>query len=152
MLMRSSPRALSFLDRVARGYDLSVWHGQDPSEQDAIRDLINSDVRSAKQTLFIPQRRINAYPEEIECSEWVEDDDDENEEDEIEEAGENGNAHMMRARRREDDGKGPWRYGDFVMHFAGAWVYVEGEDPVGELMRQYEPEIIWGETKLSTRY
>jgi len=31
-----------------------------------------------------------------------------------------------------------WEEGDFVIHFAGAWAHVKGDDPYGELMRKYE--------------
>ncbi|KAF2274278.1 uncharacterized protein EI97DRAFT_435366 [Westerdykella ornata] len=44
------------------------------------------------------------------------------------------------------DGSGVgWARGMLLVHFAGAWAHVEGEDPTGELMRKYEREIIWGE-------
>jgi len=37
-----------------------------------------------------------------------------------------------------------WEKGMFVIHFAGAWAHVKGEDPTGDLMRKYEKEIMWG--------
>ncbi|CAE7000514.1 hypothetical protein CFE70_001015 [Pyrenophora teres f. teres 0-1] len=40
---------------------------------------------------------------------------------------------------------GQWKPGYFVIHFAGAWAHVEGEDPTGQLMNQYEDKILWGE-------
>ncbi|KAE9974865.1 hypothetical protein EG327_008643 [Venturia inaequalis] len=33
--------------------------------------------------------------------------------------------------------------GIFMLHFAGAWAHVEGEDPTGFLMKKYERDIIW---------
>ncbi|KAJ5812242.1 hypothetical protein N7474_008543 [Penicillium riverlandense] len=41
-----------------------------------------------------------------------------------------------------DTQKKKWEKGMFVIHFAGAWAHVSGEDPTGQLMRKYEPEII----------
>jgi mannan polymerase II complex MNN10 subunit len=40
-----------------------------------------------------------------------------------------------------------WEHGFFVLHFAGAWAHVKGEDPTGQLMRKYQREIIWGDYK-----
>jgi mannan polymerase II complex MNN10 subunit len=40
-----------------------------------------------------------------------------------------------------------WKHGTFVLHFAGAWAHVKGEDPTGQLMKKYEHEIIWGDWK-----
>lgn len=39
----------------------------------------------------------------------------------------------------------PWEPGFFLVHFAGAWAHVEGEDPTGQLMRKYQGEILWGD-------
>ena len=36
-----------------------------------------------------------------------------------------------------DDGETHWEEGMFVVHFAGAWAHVKGEDPTGDLMRKY---------------
>ncbi|KAA8616813.1 Glyco-transf-34 domain containing protein [Pyrenophora tritici-repentis] len=44
-----------------------------------------------------------------------------------------------------EDPDGQWKPGYFVIHFAGAWAHVEGEDPTGQLMNQYEDKILWGE-------
>lgn len=46
-----------------------------------------------------------------------------------------------------DDSDKAWEPGTFTLHFAGAWAHVKGDDPTGQLMRKYEPEIIWGEGK-----
>lgn len=46
-----------------------------------------------------------------------------------------------------DEDSEEWRYGDFVIHFAGAWAHVKGEDPTGQLMKKYEGQIIWGDWK-----
>ncbi|KAJ6035976.1 hypothetical protein N7540_000255 [Penicillium herquei] len=43
-----------------------------------------------------------------------------------------------------DTHKKKWEKGMFVVHFAGAWAHVSGDDPTGQLMRKYESEIIWG--------
>ncbi|KAJ5548849.1 hypothetical protein N7513_006083 [Penicillium frequentans] len=41
-----------------------------------------------------------------------------------------------------DTHKKKWERGMFVVHFAGAWAHVTGEDPTGQLMRKYEGDII----------
>lgn len=46
-----------------------------------------------------------------------------------------------------DESKKGWEHGTFILHFAGAWAHVKGEDPTGQLMRKYEHEIIWGDWK-----
>lgn len=46
-----------------------------------------------------------------------------------------------------DDSGQAWEHGTFIIHFAGAWAHVKGEDPTGKLMRKYEHEIIWGNWK-----
>jgi mannan polymerase II complex MNN10 subunit len=44
-----------------------------------------------------------------------------------------------------DEEKRAWEHGAFVLHFAGAWAHVQGEDPTGELMRKYRDEVVWGD-------
>ena len=61
------------------------------------------------------------------------------------------NAYPEEIECNEEDGS-PWQYGDFVMHFAGAWVYLEMEDPIGFLMNKYEGDIIWGDYVPSDRF
>ncbi|KAJ4372322.1 hypothetical protein N0V83_004096 [Neocucurbitaria cava] len=46
-----------------------------------------------------------------------------------------------------DDEKRGWEDGMFVIHFAGAWAHVKGEDPTGQLMKKYEGHIRWGDWK-----
>ncbi|KAF9699437.1 hypothetical protein EKO04_002394 [Ascochyta lentis] len=46
-----------------------------------------------------------------------------------------------------DDSRQVWKHGTFVIHFAGAWAHVKGEDPTGQLMKKYEHDIIWGDWK-----
>lgn len=41
----------------------------------------------------------------------------------------------------DNDQRG-WEVGTFVIHFAGAWAHVKGEDPTGFLMRKYEGQIV----------
>lgn len=43
-----------------------------------------------------------------------------------------------------DESDRVWEPGMFVLHFAGAWAHVKGEDPTGQLMEKYKGEIIWG--------
>ena len=44
-----------------------------------------------------------------------------------------------------DESRQVWKHGTFVIHFAGAWAHVKGDDPTGQLMKKYESEIIWGD-------
>lgn len=46
-----------------------------------------------------------------------------------------------------EDPPRPWEHGFFLLHFAGAWAHVQGEDPTGQLMEKYKDEIIWGDWK-----
>ncbi|KAH9879100.1 hypothetical protein J1614_002535 [Plenodomus biglobosus] len=46
-----------------------------------------------------------------------------------------------------DDSNQVWEHGMFILHFAGAWAHVKGDDPTGYLMKKYEKEIIWGDWK-----
>ncbi|ENI01152.1 glycosyltransferase family 34 protein [Bipolaris maydis ATCC 48331] len=43
-----------------------------------------------------------------------------------------------------EDEHGQWEPGKFILHFAGAWAHVEGDDPTGQLMDKYKHEIMWG--------
>lgn len=64
MLVRSRPSASAFLNRVRIYND----DHRDLSEQDCIRDMVNINANGeADQTLWIPQWKINAFPEEIMC-------------------------------------------------------------------------------------
>lgn len=110
--------------------------GTPKSEQDCLRDVLfppsaplaNGDeswlVRSAKSKyagrfLMLPQKKINAFPPEIKCVE----------------------------KASAASPSGEWRRGDFVVHFAGAWAYVEGEDATGVLMRKYADMVVWGDVR-----
>jgi mannan polymerase II complex MNN10 subunit len=46
-----------------------------------------------------------------------------------------------------ENNDGEWKPGKFILHFAGAWAHVKGEDPTGQLMKKYERDIIWGDWK-----
>ncbi|KAF2187060.1 glycosyltransferase family 34 protein [Zopfia rhizophila CBS 207.26] len=46
-----------------------------------------------------------------------------------------------------DEEQRGWEPGTFVIHFAGAWAHVKGDDPTGQLMRKYQDHIIWGDWK-----
>ena len=63
MLIRSSPRLLPFLTKV--------WEcGSDPkgpSEQDCILDIVRSSPGEGARAKWIPQKQMNAFPEEIGC-------------------------------------------------------------------------------------
>jgi len=43
-----------------------------------------------------------------------------------------------------DKHKRKWQRGMFIIHFAGAWAHVKGEDPTGQMMRKYEINTIHG--------
>jgi mannan polymerase II complex MNN10 subunit len=45
----------------------------------------------------------------------------------------------------DNDENKVWEHGFFVLHFAGAWAHVKGDDPTGYLMRKYQHEVIWGD-------
>ncbi|KAF2196981.1 hypothetical protein GQ43DRAFT_382084 [Delitschia confertaspora ATCC 74209] len=40
------------------------------------------------------------------------------------------------------NGEGKWKVGAFVIHFAGAWAHVRGDDPTGQLMRKYKDLVV----------
>lgn len=40
------------------------------------------------------------------------------------------------------DESGPWKKGWFLLHFAGAWAWVEGENPLGRMFERYEHEVV----------
>lgn len=44
-----------------------------------------------------------------------------------------------------DEDRKVWEHGYFIIHFAGAWAHVKGDDPTGQLMQKYKDEIIWGD-------
>ncbi|KAI8940135.1 hypothetical protein NX059_003848 [Plenodomus lindquistii] len=46
-----------------------------------------------------------------------------------------------------DESNQVWEHEMFVLHFAGAWAHVKGDDPTGYLMKKYENAIIWGDWK-----
>ncbi|KAF4240821.1 hypothetical protein CNMCM8980_004933 [Aspergillus fumigatiaffinis] len=69
MLFRSTPRALAFLSRTeACRYDPLPGLGEHPSEQDCMLQLIEENQHGEQeQVLYIPQWKMNAFPEEIPC-------------------------------------------------------------------------------------
>ena len=46
-----------------------------------------------------------------------------------------------------EDNSGQWEPGKFILHFAGAWAHVKGEDPTGQLMKKYKDDVIWGKSE-----
>ena len=46
-----------------------------------------------------------------------------------------------------DEANKVWEPGMFIIHFAGAWAHVKGDDPTGQLMKKYRDHIIWGDWK-----
>jgi mannan polymerase II complex MNN10 subunit len=64
MLVRSSQSSFEFLSRVRKYGDEHTKL----NEQECIRDIINNNLDDEqKQTLWIPQWKINAFPKEIRC-------------------------------------------------------------------------------------
>jgi len=113
-LVRAHPRSLEFVDLVRQAY---LRNAQ--SEQDCMRDVLfpANDAPSAYAGRFamMPQKSVNAFPEEIEC--WEK------------------NAEGMEV--------GKWERGDFVVHFAGAWAWVKEKDATGVLMQKYRGMVVW---------
>jgi mannan polymerase II complex MNN10 subunit len=115
MLIRANPEVHEFLALVRACGDQTPG----ASEQDCMRDVVgvNKDIPNhplksdkwAKKTIMIPQKTMNAFPEEIRCQELATD----------------------------ERPSGLWQPGDFVVHFAGAWAHVKEEDPTGYLMQKY---------------
>ena len=64
MIFRAHRRLIPFLKRT-----MQCKHRSDqPTEQDCMRDLIAANRHGEQQqALFIPQYKINAFPEEIGC-------------------------------------------------------------------------------------
>ncbi|KAF2270453.1 hypothetical protein CC78DRAFT_133154 [Lojkania enalia] len=46
-----------------------------------------------------------------------------------------------------DESRQVWQPGTFIIHFAGAWAHVKGDDPTGQLMNKYQDYINWGDWK-----
>ena len=102
MLIRGTPKLLPFWKKVWQ----CGWDDRGLSEQDCVKKLVTGkNAPESGRVVFVPQHKMNAFPEEIQCY-----------------------GHDSRA----------WKEGDFVVHFAGAWAHVKGDDPYGELMRKYE--------------
>jgi len=145
------------------GVSFSITYSKDEDEQEefdsegrlvdktpaAATEVAKTRSEYAGHFALLPQRAINAFPPEIECyassdngvdgvggvygggnSDGTENGDDEDNES-------NGDS--------ESSGiGGAWQSGDFVVHFAGAWVYIHDEDPTGVLMKKYEHLVEWG--------
>jgi mannan polymerase II complex MNN10 subunit len=109
MLIRSSPTALAFLNKVRAHYDQQPANNK-PHEQESMKRLLHAHPQDMARVVFVPQRKLNAFPDEIHCY---------------------------------DDEAEPWQQGDLLLHFAGAWAHVEGEDPTGVLMKKYERFGAW---------
>lgn len=135
MLVRSRPSALFFLNSVRRYHDKHP----DLSEQDCIRDVIlsaqlpkspmhrapqpgsaddNTD-HSASRTQMHYHRQVAMVPQ------WQA----------------NGFPEEIPCLEQKDRS---WREGDLLVHFAGAWAYVQDEDPTGSLMRKYSELVVDG--------
>jgi len=40
-----------------------------------------------------------------------------------------------------------WQRGMFLIHFAGAWAHVKGDDPTGQMFHKYAPQIVFTEKR-----
>lgn len=69
MLFRSSPQALAFLSRSKTcRYEPLPGLTANPSEQDCMLQLVEMNEHDEQQqVLYIPQWKMNAFPEEIPC-------------------------------------------------------------------------------------
>lgn len=63
MLIRSTPRLLPFFTKVWKCGEKPGG----PSEQDCIRDVLESSPQERLRAKWIPQKKINSFPEEIDC-------------------------------------------------------------------------------------
>jgi mannan polymerase II complex MNN10 subunit len=116
MLIRSSARSLAFLNKVREYHDAEkLKTGDGPHEQEAMKQLLHSNPADMARVMFLPQKKLNSFPEQIQCY--------------------------------DQDGE-PWSEGDLLLHFAGAWAHVEGEDPTGQLMKKYERFATWDYSEL----
>jgi mannan polymerase II complex MNN10 subunit len=64
MIIRATPQIFEFFARVRGYHDVNKQF----SEQDCLRDVIlDPDGGTSPDVLFIPQWKINAFPDEIRC-------------------------------------------------------------------------------------
>jgi mannan polymerase II complex MNN10 subunit len=108
---------INFINEVRAVHDRFKAKGENtPSEQGCMLELLDMRPEGLQNMQYIPQWKLNAFPEEIRCY---------------------------------DKDQRKWEYGMLLIHFAGAWAHVQGDDPTGQLMERYEPEIIWEEVRQS---
>ncbi|KAF2727594.1 hypothetical protein EJ04DRAFT_505494 [Polyplosphaeria fusca] len=112
-VLRGHERSLSFIDELWEYSTHKKEDGHDPSEQDAMVELLKQE-KAAARTHRVPQWKLNSFPQEIACF---------------------------------DESRQVWEPGQLILHFAGAWAHVQGEDPTGQLMQKYEDDIMWGDWK-----
>jgi mannan polymerase II complex MNN10 subunit len=116
MLVRSTPSSLAFLHKVRAYHDGQESDTSDgPHEQESMKRLLHSNPADMARVVFLPQSKLNSFPEEINCY---------------------------------DEHGTPWQEGDLMVHFAGAWAHVQGEDPTGQLMDQYKRFSEWNYDEL----
>lgn len=164
--MRAAPRALDFVDMIDSYYVDMQAKGQRVSEQDCMAGVLfpssshdsdeDGDGQVESITTVLPsayarrfgmleQRAINAFPEEIGCYEEREVTVSRELEDENGEVVRDENGKVVTEGVRETREVGKWREGDFVVHMAGAWAHVQGEDAAGRLMKKYAGFVDVGE-------
>jgi mannan polymerase II complex MNN10 subunit len=68
MLFRSSRRVSTFLTRALHCRNIPTPDNEHPSEQDCMASIIKENKHGeGDRALFIPQWKMNAFPEEIPC-------------------------------------------------------------------------------------
>lgn len=111
-MVRSSQRALDFLNRVRKYGDAH----QSLNEQECIRDLLQQDYGLTKAS---NGREVGWASQHVKFIPQI-----------------RANAFPEEIRCWEVANK-HWEPGYFLVHFAGAWAHVEGDDPTGQLMEKY---------------
>jgi len=144
------------------GVSFSITYPKDDDEQEefdsegnlvektpAAVEVAKTRSEYAGRFALLPQRAINAFPPEIEC--YASSD---NGVDSVGGVYGNSDSDVADNANGEDNDSneistsnsigGSWQPGDFVVHFAGAWVYIHDDDPTGVLMQRYEHLVEWG--------
>jgi len=146
------------------GVSFSITYSKDEDEQEEFDSEGNLVEKStvvegvvgrttseyAGRFALLPQRAINAFPPEIECYASSDNGVDgvggvygSSDSDVADNANDEDNESDETSTSSSSIG-GSWQPGDFVVHFAGAWVYIHDKDPTGVLMQRYEHLVEWG--------
>jgi hypothetical protein len=66
-LTRATPRTAKFVDAVIDYHNTNATQEHQLSEQDCMRDIMFKQKRFTENYVFIPQYKLNAFPQEIKC-------------------------------------------------------------------------------------